>query len=559
MNRMKTFGNLIAAMNKGISVLGKQWRAVFGLFVCLMIIGNTGTRVIAADEAGELHFDIHEIRITGNTLLPKQTLEDVTSTFTGSGKTAADVEKIRMAVEKTYREWGYPTVLVNIPDQNASDGVIELSVVEGRIRHVRINGNRYFTMDKIARDLPIFAPGEILYLPDAKKQLNKINMNPDLKVKPVLVPGRDPGTVDVELNVSDKLPLHGSLELNNRASHNTSALRANGVIHYDNLWQKEHSLSVQFQTSPEEPDETQALSLSYLIHAPWNYNHLVAAYGVFSDSQVAFGEGFQVKGKGHLGGLRYVMPLKGSEVFTHNVTLGIDYKKFKDVLYFGGVDAKTDVTPVSYVPLSFVYQAARMNADSKITCNAGLTLIPRGMAMDVDEYENKRFKARGNPVIFKAGMEYAAGLPFGFGLNIKADGQITDQPLVSNEQYSAGGMESVRGYKESEESGDNAVFGSVEIATPEWVRFFRSNKTAQDETPRYKFRSYAFFDLAYLNNRSQLPNENQPGMIQAAGLGFRGYLTRYFVYECDWGLALNRTDKTEAGDSRIYFRTKLAF
>jgi len=548
-------------MNKGIVILKKQWRHVFVYVLCLVIFSPFGTPAFSAHEAGELHFDIHEIQIRGNSLLPDQALGDVTSVFTGPGKTAADVEKARLAVEKTYREWGYPTVLVNIPDQNASDGVILLDVVEGRIRHVRINGNRFFTMGKIARDLPIFAPGEILYLPDAKKQLNKINMNPDLKVKPVLIPGKEPGTVDVELNVSDKLPLHGSLELNNRSSHNTSELRVNGVIHYDNLWQKEHSLSVQFQTAPKEPDEAQALSLSYLIHAPWNYNHLVAAYGVFSDSQVAFGEGFMVKGKGHMGGLRYVMPLKGSEVFTHNVTLGIDYKKFKDVLFFGGADATTDVTPVSYVPLSFVYQAARMNTDSKITCNAGLTLVPRGMAMDVAEYENKRFKARGNPVILKAGMEYAAGLPHGFGLNIKIDGQITDQPLVANEQYSAGGMESVRGYKESEESGDNAVFGSFEIATPEWVRFFGSD-TNEGETPspsRYKFRPYAFYDLAYLSNRTLLAVEDQPGMIQATGLGFRGYLTRYFVYECDWGLALNRTDKTEARDSRVYFRAKWAF
>ena len=544
-----------ADMNPRLFIVLMAWLAVLGA-------GFTGNPpLLAAENTETVRFDIHEYKISGNTLLPEEDIQTSLKAFTGERKTTDDVEKARIALETLYRDAGYPTVMVNIPEQNATDGIIDLQVVEARINNLKIKGNRYFTMGKITRDLPIFAPGEILFLPDAKEQLFKVNMNPDLKVKPVLVPGRD-GTVDVVLDVTDKLPLHGSLEVNNRASANTSDLRVNGVIHYDNLWQREHSMSVQFQTSPEDTDEVMALSLSYLIHAPWNYRHLLAAYGVFSDSAVAFGDGFKVKGKGEMAGLRYVMPVEGSQTIVHNVTFGIDYKSFEDTLFMGADDEgiiQTDITPATYTPLSFVYQLSHLGKHTKTTVHAGLTLIMRGVAMEIDEYENKRFKARGNPVVFKTGLEYASALPWHLGLNLKLDAQVTDQPLVPNEQFSAGGMESVRGYRESEVSGDNAVANSVELAFPELFSLFNDEKQVKKTVQRYKFRPYMFYDQAYLRIKDALPGEEQPGMIQGAGLGFRGFLTRYFIYQCDWAWAMNRSNDVEAGDSRGYFRVKWAF
>jgi len=557
-------------VNKGNRALntGEGFRfMVLGMILLSFLIIPVHPGRASAEEtvSGEkdqvVRFDINEIQVQGNTLMPEESVKESTASFTGKGKTSDDVEKLRVSLEKAYRETGYPTVQVNIPEQNVEDGVVVLDVVEARIGQVQVNGNRYFTMGKILGDLPVFAPGEILYLPRAQQELNTLNMNPDLKVKPVLMPGQVPGTVDVELVVTDKMPLHGSLELNNRASANTAALRVNGVIHYDNLWQKEHSLSVQFQTAPEDMDEVKALSLSYMIHAPWNANHLLAFYSVFSDSNTAFGEGFKVTGEGYITGVRYVIPLPGSSSYGHNVTLGVDYKKFKDSLYFGDEGDKEDITPVSYSPLSFAYQGSVMNKDSRTTVTAGLNMVLRGTAMDVGEYESKRLKARGNYIAFKTGVEHAAALPGEFGLNLKIDAQIADQPLISNEQVSAGGMESVRGYRESEVSGDNTVSSSLEVAFPELFTWLGKRAGDKDgsQVPRYKFRPYVFYDMAYLRLNDHLPGEDQPGLIQGTGIGCRGYVTRYFNYGIDWGMALNRTDGTEAGDDRVYFRGKWAF
>ena len=62
--------------------------------------------------------------------------------------------------------------------------------------------------------------------------------------------GTHPGTVEVELRVRTS-SLHGGVELNDRYSVSTSRLRFGATLRYDNLWQKEHSVSLQYQTSPE--------------------------------------------------------------------------------------------------------------------------------------------------------------------------------------------------------------------------------------------------------------------------------------------------------------------
>ena len=98
---------------------------------------------------------------------------------------------------------------------------------------------------------PLLAPGKVLFVPAVQKELERLNRQ-DLKAAPTLSPGSEMGTTDVDVRVEDQLPLHANFELNNRATQNTSDLRLNAMLRYDNLWQRDHSVSVQFQTSPED-------------------------------------------------------------------------------------------------------------------------------------------------------------------------------------------------------------------------------------------------------------------------------------------------------------------
>ena len=62
--------------------------------------------------------------------------------------------------------------------------------------------------------------------------------------------GPEENTSALVLNVKDRLPLHGKVEFNNQNSPGTPDLRINTSAAYNNLWQLEHSLGVQYSFSP---------------------------------------------------------------------------------------------------------------------------------------------------------------------------------------------------------------------------------------------------------------------------------------------------------------------
>ena len=94
----------------------------------------------------------------------------------------------------------------------------------------------------------------------------------------------------------------------------------------------------------------------------------------------------------------------------------------------------------------------------------------RGLGNTEEEFENKRFKAKPNYIYFGAFGEYTHNFSNGMQAIAALDGQFADSPLVSNEQFGAGGAESVRGYYESQSLGDDGVIGNLELRSPSYVK-----------------------------------------------------------------------------------------
>src|SRR5690606_24693875 len=61
---------------------------------------------------------IREFRVQGSKQLTPLEIEEAVYPFLGPGRTAADVENARAALEKAYRDKGYQTVSVAIPVQD---------------------------------------------------------------------------------------------------------------------------------------------------------------------------------------------------------------------------------------------------------------------------------------------------------------------------------------------------------------------------------------------------------------------------------------------------------
>ena len=531
------------------SIFLSRFRKVWlGLFVLALAgVPIFPGRAWSAEESPT--FNIQTFVVDGNTLLTEKAVQDILQPYMGPSKTAADVEKARDALEKLYHDQGYPAVLVNLPEQTVEEDTIHFQVIESKIGNVRVSGNRYYTREKILRDLPSLSSGKILYVPDVQKDLEWINRGQDLKASPVLSPGKELGLTDVDVKVEDKLPLHGNLELNNYNTPGTDDLRLNAMIRYDNLWQRDHSISAQFQTSPQNTGEVKLYAGSYTLPAPWMKDHQIAFYAIKSDSNTtSAGQGFLVTGKGSIVGMRYVIPLAPYGAYAHNITIGLDYKDFQETTGPNG----TIQTPVKYLPLSLSYSSSVPDAWGVTRFSSLLNVAFRGLVTDQSQFEVKRFGAEGNYMYVTAGVERQQKLPAGMSFFLKLDGQIADQPLINNEQYIAGGVTNVRGYLLAATLGDDAVHGTAELSGPDLGPRLGLGSRLQC-TP------YIFYDYAWVKVTQPLPSQTETTRLQGTGVGLRGNLYRYMYFEADLAFPLSSTRQTEKNEQQFYFKLGAQF
>ncbi|MDR1281024.1 MAG: ShlB/FhaC/HecB family hemolysin secretion/activation protein [Opitutaceae bacterium] len=496
-----------------------------------------------AVEAGETRrIDIWEYRIRGSAKLSQKEVERAVYPYLGKQRTVEDVESARLALEQAYQSAGYQSIGVQIPPQEVRNGIVKLEVVEGTVGRLRVHGARYFDLNEIKAAAPSLAEGQAPNFQNVEREIVALNQHPDRKVTPALRAGVVPGTVDVDLNVEDTLPLHGSLELNNRYSSDTKPLRLSGSLRYDNLWQLGHSLGFSFQVAPQRTEDAKVLSAFYLAKIPDSPVSL-QVQAVKQDSDVSTLGTFDVAGRGDIVGLRAILSLPPKANYYHNLTLGIDYKKYEEDLTITGVDGALQ-TPITYYPFSAEYSSTWLGEGVVTQFNLGAHLHIRGLGSDPAEWDNKRYKSGGSYLYLRGDLSQTRDLPGDWQLFAKIQGQFAGQPLLSGEQFGAGGLGTVRGYLESEVTADNAFGATLELRTPPLTL-----GGIFDE-----FRLHTFAEWVGLTLNDALPGQKSRFQIGSVGAGGRIKFKDHFNGSIDLGVPLLEGEHTDKHDVRFTFR-----
>ncbi len=406
---------------------------------------------------------INEFTVKGNHLLSELDIDTAIYPYLGPGQTIQSVDAARAALQKAYADKGYQTVAVTIPPQHVTGGVVTFQVIEEKIGRLHVVGARYFSLNKIKSQAPSLAPGQVPDFNHIRQDVVALNQWPDRQVIPSLQAGVRPQTLDVNLNVKDKLPLHASLSLDDRYSANTTRLRLSGSLSYDNLWQRGDTISLSFQVAPERPADALVFSGSYLARVPGADWLTLLLYGLVSNSKVSTLGNTNVVGRGQVAGVRALISLPGWSGFVDTLSAGMDYKHFDQNVVQGSAAL---ASPITYYPISASYSANWQGQSSITQFDAGPTFNLRGFGSNVAAFENKRDAGQSNFIYLHGDLSRQQDVWDGLQLYGKIQGQVSDQPLVNSEQFSLGGQDTVRGYLESEALGDNGVALTAELRSP---------------------------------------------------------------------------------------------
>lgn len=476
--------------------------------------------------------NINEYLVRGNTVLSATDIEQAVTPFLGPEKTLQDVEAARDALLAAYQAKGYQSVYVDLPEQQVEGGVVLLQVAETKVGRVRVVGTEYTSPLEVRNKVSALQEGQVPDFNKAQVELTALNNTPKRQVTPLVKQGAIAGTMDVDLKVDDKNPWRASLGLNNDRSADTKPLRATASIGHDNLWQLGHSASLSFYGTPQEMSQSKVFSGSYNAPLP-NSNWALELSGYRSDSSVATIGGTTVLGKGHSIGLKATYTIPNTENWWHTLSAGVDFRSNEEAVRVGISDEKV---PLRYAPITLAYSGFVQL--EKSYHSMGLSFVTGtssffGYGSDVQAFDNKRYEAKPSFMVIKGDIASTYKLPYDMQLAARLSAQVTDSPLVSAEQMSAGGMYSVRGYMSSEITGDYGATGSLELRSQPFSVGFVEN-----------LRLYTFADGAKLRLRDPLPEQESNFWVASVGVGSSFNLGEKIAARVDFGYPLKTAGRT---------------
>lgn len=518
-------------------------------------------------EAAPETFFIQAFDISGVSHLTQDEVERVVYRFSGPGRTKDDVEAARKAIQDAYAKKGMEAVVVEVPVQDRdsfAQGIVQIAVAEAPAGLIRVVDAKYHSLWVARQQVPSLKEGKPIDFKALQSDLAIANRFPDRSINPEFKPGRIPGTVDVDLRMTDERPLHASVDFNNDASPSTSPLRTSASVRYTNLWQAGHSFAFTYIVAPQNRAETEVFSGSYtipLLSSPWTFS----ISGYHSNSNVAAAGGSAVLGKGYQIGLRAIWQLPATRT-AQTISFGPDFKSFQQRILVGSNLASS--APIRYIPFEVAYSLAGASDRSSYQVGLGLTaglrtikgevcIIVSGICVPADSFQNREQFSSENFVHLNLNLDYTRNLTSNIEAQLRLAGQFADSHLVTNEQFAAGGLHSVRGYYSAEAVGDDGVSANFELRLPSLANWLADRGSLLKWLNDARF--YAFADTASLYIRNATPGQTSEYHLLGLGGGLRWRMFDKISGEVVGAVPLTNGAVTRRGHPRVSFEMRGEF
>lgn len=523
-----------------------------GLFGCALVFLSAAALADASPVESVGAFSIARFDVAGDTVLGAAPIAQLLAPFTGTARHFSDVQSAMESLENAYRARGLTLVRITLPEQELNQGTVRLVVTETHVRTVQISGNTHFDNANIRRSLPGLVEGQTPRITEISNSLRLANENPAKKTTIALQSTANDDEVDATLQVVDDKPWMAGLALDNAGSDATGKTQLTAQLQYFNVAGLDHSLSLQYTTTLEHPNQVGAYGVGY--HIPlYALGDALDFYGSYSDvdsgtvSAGAFN--LQVRGKGSVLGGRYTHNLARIDNRTSRISIGMEQKAFQNNLGFQGTQIGQDVT---VRPFSALYAGDWTHTSGATSYYVmGVRNLPGGDHGGDANFSGNRYGAPSNYSLLRYGLSHSQQFASDWQWRAALNGQISRDALVPGEQFGAGGATSVRGYSERAASDDQGSVLNLEIYTPSLC-----NGAVQSN---WQCRVVAFYDAATLTRNNALPGERKNANLSSVGLGVRLGLGKTITAQMDVGKALADSDTQSKGDTRVHLKINLAY
>jgi len=485
---------------------------------------------------------VDRFEVVGSTVFSEEELQAVLAPFAGRDLLFTELLEAQKAIGDLYINNGYITSGAVIEPQSMQNGVVIIRAIEGRVSDIEITG--------LGRLKPSYVRGRLRLA--AKTPLNRnrllntlqlLQLNPLIERLSVeLGAGIRPGVSTLTVDISEAPAMGAFLGYDNQRSPSVGTDRRIVGLSHGNLLGFGDRANISYINT----DGSNALDdASYTLPINPRNGTITLRYRN-SDSDIIeepFNE-LDIESKFRSYEISYRQPLR--ETPTSLFALGLSAVRLESENSLLGEPfplsaGADDDGQIRVSALRFFQELTQRSARDVFAMRSQFSLGIGSFDATVNsEPPDSRFFA------WRGQGQYLRILAPDTILLLRSDIQLATRPLLALEQFSLGGLSSVRGYRQDFLLADNGIFSSAEVRFP--IARISEWQTVLQFTP--------FVDFGYVWNDSESQTEITKHSLLSIGTGLRLQVSDKLTAELNWGIPLVDVKKQGSTwqENGVYFR-----
>ncbi|MBO0131600.1 MULTISPECIES: ShlB/FhaC/HecB family hemolysin secretion/activation protein [Agrobacterium tumefaciens complex] len=407
----------------------------------------------ASSAPGETCLPVSRISVSGTTLVPAATVTHTIRRWEGRCLGLAELNSVLEALTYLYVERGYIASRAYLPEQDLSDGSLDISVIEGSLEDITLNGKAP-SDNRIATAFPGIR-GEPANLRDIEQGLDQINRLRSSKGKIALQSGKGQGGSVLDVAVEQARPWHVSLSADNLGGNATGIYQSRADFGLDNIFGVNDEWLFGYQRSMDHhplflsSDRPNSNTLTAAVSVPYGYwtFGINGSWSNYHSTLQGPLSAIETSGGSHSVAPYVSRVLHRDQTSKTWMTGRLTWKETENFLLGSRIDVSSRVLSVATVELGHSRQLLGGQASVSFGYNRGLDILGA-----FDDSTAPAGSPKGQFETLSASLGYFRTQELGAAtmiFNTSVTGQWTDDLLFGSEQMSLGGYSTVRGAREA--------------------------------------------------------------------------------------------------------------
>ncbi|MBF2029710.1 MAG: ShlB/FhaC/HecB family hemolysin secretion/activation protein [Oscillatoriales cyanobacterium C42_A2020_001] len=488
---------------------------------------------------------VNRVLVQGSTVFSAEELAAVVRPFEKRNLTFEQLLEIRTAVTKLYSDRGHITSGAFLPPQDdLATGTIKIQVVEGELERLEIKGLQRLRDRYVRRRLERAAKTP-LNLREIESALRLLQINPLLSsVRAELRAGTAPGRSVLVVDLQEAKAFRAAALLENRDPPSVGSIRGSVIVGHDNLL----GLGDRFAAELGLTSGVTELSLEYGVplnprDGTWNVRYQRTRSQIVEEPFSVL----DINSNSETVSFGFRQPLTRTPTNEFALGLFMDFRRSQSFLFNDipfsfspGTDQGEAKVRVLRFTQDWINRGSNRVLAARSQLSFGLPIL--GATQNEAGIDGTFFSWIGQ-------FQWVQAVNRDITAIARVAAQLTPDSLLPLEQFSLGGIDTVRGFRQNYRVADNGIVGNLEVRFP----------ILQQEDGIGIVQLAPFVDVGKVwNNTDEIPH---PQLLASTGLGLRWQLGTTLFARLDWGIPLVSYDRqgSTLQDSGVVFSIRLQF